>query len=44
MTGLATYGGHVPVLLDQVIASLTPRDGDTMVDATFGGGGYSAGL
>ena len=36
--------GHVPVLLDQVIAALAPGAGQTLVDATFGGGGYSAGL
>ena len=36
--------GHIPVLLDQVIAALAPQAGETHVDATFGGGGYSAGL
>ncbi|MDA0951723.1 MAG: 16S rRNA (cytosine(1402)-N(4))-methyltransferase RsmH [Proteobacteria bacterium] len=36
--------GHVPVLLDQVIAAMAPGAGQTHVDATFGGGGYSAGL
>jgi 16S rRNA (cytosine1402-N4)-methyltransferase len=36
--------GHVPVLLDQVIAALAPQAGETIVDGTFGGGGYSAGL
>ena len=44
MSALQTDNGHVPVLLDRVIATLAPRDGETMVDATFGGGGYSAGL
>ncbi|MBC6441335.1 MAG: 16S rRNA (cytosine(1402)-N(4))-methyltransferase RsmH [Rhodospirillales bacterium] len=39
-----TAPGHVSVLLDQVIAALGPRAGETLVDATFGGGGYSAGL
>jgi 16S rRNA (cytosine1402-N4)-methyltransferase len=32
---------HVPVLLDEVIAALGPREGETHVDGTFGAGGYS---
>ena len=32
---------HVPVLLDEVIAALAPAPGETMVDATFGAGGYT---
>ncbi len=32
---------HTPVLLDEVIAALAPRPGDVIVDATFGGGGYT---
>ena len=35
---------HIPVLLDEVIAALAPRPGMTIVDATFGAGGYSAAL
>lgn len=35
---------HVPVLLDEVVAALTPRDGEVMVDGTFGGGGYTSAL
>lgn len=34
-------GGHVPVLLREVIALLAPRDGGIYVDGTFGLGGYS---
>ena len=34
-------GGHVPVLLHEVIEALAPRDGAIYVDATFGAGGYS---
>jgi 16S rRNA (cytosine1402-N4)-methyltransferase len=32
---------HLPVLLDEVIASLAIRPGETHVDGTFGAGGYS---
>jgi 16S rRNA (cytosine1402-N4)-methyltransferase len=35
---------HDPVLLDAVLAALAPRDEAVYVDATFGAGGYSAGL
>jgi 16S rRNA (cytosine1402-N4)-methyltransferase len=37
-------GGHVPVLLEAVIAALAPRDGGTYIDGTFGAGGYSEAL
>ena len=33
--------GHVPVLLDEVVAWLAPADGDVIVDGTFGGGSYT---
>jgi 16S rRNA (cytosine1402-N4)-methyltransferase len=33
--------GHVPVLLDEVIAALSPSEGETHVDGTFGAGGYT---
>jgi 16S rRNA (cytosine1402-N4)-methyltransferase len=32
---------HVPVLLDEVIAALAPAPGETIVDGTFGAGGYT---
>lgn len=35
---------HIPVLLDDVIDVLAPRDGAVYVDATFGAGGYSRAL
>jgi 16S rRNA (cytosine1402-N4)-methyltransferase len=35
---------HIPVLLDEVVGALAPRPGMTIVDATFGAGGYSAAL
>ena len=33
--------GHLPVMLDEVMAHLAPREGETIVDGTFGAGGYS---
>jgi 16S rRNA (cytosine1402-N4)-methyltransferase len=35
---------HIPVLCDEVVGALAPRDGATYVDGTFGAGGYSAAL
>ncbi|MGF1649084.1 MAG: 16S rRNA (cytosine(1402)-N(4))-methyltransferase RsmH [Hyphomicrobiaceae bacterium] len=32
---------HVPVMLDEVLEALAPEDGDTIIDATFGAGGYT---
>ena len=32
---------HLPVMLDEVVAAIAPVDGDIIVDATFGWGGYS---
>jgi len=39
-----TDAPHIPVLLDEVIAALAPRDGGLYVDGTFGAGGYSRAL
>lgn len=36
--------GHIPVLLEEVMAVLRPRDDAIYVDGTFGGGGYSEAL
>jgi len=39
---LAAAGGdHIPVLCDEVLAALSPSDGDLILDGTFGAGGYS---
>jgi len=35
---------HIPVLLDEVVAAIAPAPGMSIVDATFGAGGYSAAL
>ena len=32
---------HVPVMLREVIDALAPRDGQLLIDGTFGAGGYS---
>ena len=32
---------HIPVLLEAVLAALQPADGQTIIDGTFGAGGYS---
>lgn len=32
---------HIPVLLNEVIDSLSPRDGEIYIDGTFGAGGYT---
>jgi 16S rRNA (cytosine1402-N4)-methyltransferase len=32
---------HAPVLLAEVLAALTPADGERIVDGTFGAGGYT---
>ena len=32
---------HVPVMLEEAVSALAPSGADTMVDATFGGGGHA---
>ena len=32
---------HAPVLVEKVIEAVAPVDGGVLVDATYGGGGYS---
>ncbi len=36
--------GHIPVLLNEVVAALAVRPGEIHVDGTFGGGGYARAL
>ena len=33
--------GHTPVMINEVLAALSPKDGEIYVDGTFGAGGYS---
>lgn len=32
---------HIPVMKDEMLAAVAPRDGQVIVDGTFGAGGYS---
>ncbi|HZP08296.1 16S rRNA (cytosine(1402)-N(4))-methyltransferase RsmH [Methyloceanibacter sp.] len=32
---------HIPVMLSEVLAALEPRDGEVILDGTFGAGGYT---
>jgi len=36
--------GHIPVMLDEVMTALAPRDDAIYIDGTFGGGGYTRAL
>jgi 16S rRNA (cytosine1402-N4)-methyltransferase len=36
--------GHEPVMIDEVLAALQPRDGGRYVDGTFGAGGYTTAI
>lgn len=40
-SGVSVTPGHTPVLLNEVINALEPRDGGIYVDGTLGGGGYA---
>jgi 16S rRNA (cytosine1402-N4)-methyltransferase len=40
-SGVEMTPGHTPVLLNEVIDALNPRDGGVYVDGTLGGGGYA---
>jgi 16S rRNA (cytosine1402-N4)-methyltransferase len=43
-SGKTPAGSHVPVLVDEVLACLSPRAGEVTVDATLGNGGHAAAL
>lgn len=34
-------GQHIPVLLNEIVHAVSPKDGEVYVDGTFGAGGYS---
>ncbi|MCM1324523.1 MAG: 16S rRNA (cytosine(1402)-N(4))-methyltransferase RsmH [Acetobacter sp.] len=38
---MQTATRHIPVMLQEVLQTLSPKDGETYVDATFGNGGYT---
>ncbi len=35
---------HIPVLLSEVVESISARDGDIIIDGTYGAGGYSSAI
>ncbi len=39
--GAEAAAPHVPVMLGEVLAALAPKAGETIVDGTFGAGGYT---
>jgi len=32
---------HISVLLDEIVDALAPKPGETIIDGTFGAGGYT---
>ena len=41
MSALADAPAHIPVLLDEMLQALCPAAGETIIDGTFGAGGYT---
>ncbi len=41
LQGVTGRRAHLPVMLQEVLTALSPKDGEIYVDATFGAGGYS---
>lgn len=39
---MTDFEKHYPVMLQEVVRTLAPNDGETIVDGTFGAGGYSS--
>ena len=35
---------HIPVMLGEVLETITPHDGETYIDGTFGAGGYTGAI
>ena len=44
MTDATMKSGHVPVLLQEVVDALAIVPGETLIDGTFGAGGYTAAM
>jgi len=39
---VSAQSSHIPVLMDEVLAALSPKPAQTSIDGTFGAGGYTA--
>ncbi len=44
LENLDTPSEHIPVMLDEVLETLAPQEGDVIIDGTFGRGGYTKGI